>query len=211
MWLSPLIIGVAGAAFGLIHWALAANGTKAWARRCWGTDRVDRFYRLFFSLVAVVTYLPVMALVGLLPDRELYTLSFPWILLSTGGQLTAGLFFLWALAQTDVWEFLGLRQWIRGGEPLPADRHAGMAVGGPYAWVRHPMYTAAIVFIWLSPVMTVNLAALWAVSTAYLYVGSFPEEDKLAREFGPAYREYQRRVPRLIPRPWQRYEPGEGA
>jgi protein-S-isoprenylcysteine O-methyltransferase Ste14 len=67
------------------------------------------------------------------------------------------------------------------------------------------MYTAAIVFIWLSPVMTINLATLWAVSTAYLYAGSFPEEEKLAREFGPAYRAYQRQVPRLVPRPWRRY------
>jgi protein-S-isoprenylcysteine O-methyltransferase Ste14 len=198
----------AGLAFGLVHWLLAANGTKAWAQRLWGAARVDRYYRLAFSLVAVVTYLPLMALVRLLPDRTLYVIPFPWTLLSYGGQLVAVLFFLWALAQTDVWEFLGLRQLIRGGEPLPVDRHARMAVGGPYAWVRHPMYTAAIVFIWLSPVMTVNLAALWAANTAYLYVGSFPEEVKLVEEFGPAYRDYQRQVPRLIPRPWQRYRPG---
>jgi protein-S-isoprenylcysteine O-methyltransferase Ste14 len=204
MWTSVLAIVGTGSVFALIHWVLAANGTKTRVRRRCGTAQVDRYYRLAFSLVAVVTYLPVMALAGLLPDRALYEIPFPWLLFSGGGQLAAALFFLWALAQTDVWEFVGLRQLIRGGEPLPADRHARMAVGGPYAWVRHPMYTAAIVFIWLSPVMTVNQVALWAISTAYLYVGSFPEEDKLVEEFGPAYRAYQRQVPRLVPRPWRR-------
>jgi len=211
MWTSVLVIWLAGVAFALIHWALAAHRTKSWARRCWGARRVDRYYRLFFSLVAVVTFLPVVALAGLLPDRPWYVIPFPWALLSGGGQLAAALFFLWALAQTDVGEFVGLRQLLRGEEPLPADRHARMAVGGPYAWVRHPMYTAAIVFIWLSPAMTVNQAALWAVSTAYLYLGSFPEENKLAEEFGAAYCAYQRQVPRLVPRPWRRYRPPSGA
>jgi len=205
MWTSALAILAAGAAFALIHWALAANRTKEWARHRWGRARVDRFYRLVFSGVAVATYLPVMALVGLLPDRTLYRIQYPWLLLSGGGQLTAALFFLWALAQTDVWQFLGLRQLFRGGNPLPADRHANMAVSGPYGWVRHPMYTAAILFIWLSPLMTLNLAALWAVSTAYLYLGSFPEEARLLQEFGAAYRTYQQQVPRLLPRPWRRY------
>jgi len=206
---SVLAIVTAGLAFALIHWVLAARGTKAWARRQWGVVRVDRYYRLAFSLAAVVTYLPAMALARLLPDRTLYVIRLPWMFLSSGGQLVAALFFLWALAQTDAWEFLGLRQLIRGEEPLPADRHTRMAVGGPYAWVRHPMYTAAIVLIWLSPVMTVNLATLCAVSTAYLVVGSFPEEVKLTEEFGPAYRDYQRQVPRLVPRPWRRYRPAK--
>ena len=57
--------------------------------------------------------------------------------------------------------------------------------------------------------MTVNLATLCAVSTAYLVVGSFPKEVKLIDEFGPAYRDYQRRVPRLVPCPWRRYHPGK--
>jgi protein-S-isoprenylcysteine O-methyltransferase Ste14 len=207
MLVSVLAIVTAGLTFAVIHWVLAARCTKAWARRQWGAVPVDLYYRLAFSFFAVVTYLPAMALVRLLPDRTLYVIRFPWTLLSGGGQLAAALFFLWAVAQTDVWEFLGLRQLIRGGDPLPADRHAGMAVGGPYAWVRHPMYTAAIVFIWLSPAMTVNLATLWAVSTAYLYLGSFPEEEKLLEEFGAAYRDYQRQVPRLVARPWRRYRP----
>ena len=61
----------------------------------------------------------------------------------------------------------------------------------------------------LWPHMTVNLAAFFAVSTAYFYLGSIPEEQKLVEEFGDAYRRYQQLVPRLIPWPWRAYRSQE--
>ena len=51
-----------------------------------------------------------------------------------------------------------------------------------------------------------NLAAFFAVSTAYFYLGSIPEEDQPIEEFGDAHRRYRQVVPRLIPRPWQAYK-----
>jgi protein-S-isoprenylcysteine O-methyltransferase Ste14 len=57
----------------------------------------------------------------------------------------------------------------------------------------------------LWPAMTVNLAAFFAVSTAFFCLGSIPEEQKLLEEFGDAYQRYQQVVPRLIPRPWRVY------
>jgi protein-S-isoprenylcysteine O-methyltransferase Ste14 len=41
---------------------------------------------------------------------------------------------------------------------------------------------------------------LYAALTAYLYLGSLFEERRLRVEFGEAYADYQRRVPRMIPR-----------
>jgi protein-S-isoprenylcysteine O-methyltransferase Ste14 len=71
---------------------------------------------------------------------------------------------------------------------------------GLYRHVRHPLYTAGLAFLWLSPVMTTTLMALYAGLSVYLYVGSLFEERRLQAEFGPAYAEYQKRVPRLFPR-----------
>ena len=202
---SILTIFFAGLAFGVIHTALAAIRVKHWARRRWGTGRVDPWYRLFFSLAAIVTFLPVLTLPAVLPDRPLYSIPTPWVWLTGGLQAVALILFTMALVQTDVWRFFGLRQMVRGGEPIPADQHERLVTSGPYRWVRHPLYSTAILIMLLWPQMTANLAAFFAVSTAYFYVGSIPEEDKLIEEFGDAYRRYQQMVPRLIPRPGRVY------
>ena len=67
--------------------------------------------------------------------------------------------------------------------------------------------STTILVMWLWPAMTVDLAAFFAVHTAYFYLGSIPEEQKLVDEFGEAYRRYQRAVARLIPIPWRVYRP----
>ncbi len=206
---SALFIILAGSLFGVLHTTLAAFRVKEWARLRWGARRVDRWYRLFFSLVAIVTFLPVLLLVGVLPDRQLYTIPAPWMWLTTMIQLAAVLVFLVALFQTDVMRFIGMRQLVRGGEPVPVDQHERLVTSGPYRWVRHPLYFAAIVVLSLWPIMTVNWAAFIAVSTAYFYLGSIPEEQKLVEEFGEAYRRYQRIVPRLVPRPGRVYHTNE--
>lgn len=206
---SILIISLAGLAFGGIHTALAAFQVKNWARSRWGTQRVDRWYRLFFALVSGVTFLPVLVLAQVLPDRSLYTIPSPWVWLASGIQLLALVLLIVALFQTDVWRFIGLRQILRGGEPIPADRHERLVTSGPYAWVRHPLYTTTIAIMWLWPDMSVNRAVFFAVSTAYFFLGSIPEEQKLITEFGDAYRRYQQVVPRLIPRPGRVYRSEE--
>jgi protein-S-isoprenylcysteine O-methyltransferase Ste14 len=202
---SVLLIGLSGLAFGALHTTLAALRVKNRARRRWDVQRVDRWYRLFFSSVAVMTFLPVLLLVQVLPDRQLYTVPAPWVWLTTGVQLVAMIIFLLALFQTDVMRFIGLQQLFRGGEPIPADQHERLVTSGPYRWVRHPLYFTTIVVLLLWPTMTANWAAFIAVSTAYFYLGSIPEEQKLIQEFGDAYRRYQKVVPRLVPRPGRVY------
>jgi protein-S-isoprenylcysteine O-methyltransferase Ste14 len=202
---SVLLIGLAGLTFGVFHTALAALRVKNWARRLWGVRRVDRWYRLFFSLAAVLTFLPVLILTQILPDRHLYAIPSPWVWLTGALQLAAAVIFTLALFQTDVGRFIGLQQMLRGGDPIPADRHERLVTSGPYRWVRHPLYSTALVILWLWPDMTVNKFVFFAVSTAYFYLGAIPEEEKLIEEFGDAYRRYQQVVPRLIPRPWRVY------
>jgi protein-S-isoprenylcysteine O-methyltransferase Ste14 len=206
---SILLILLAGTMFGIIHTALASLRVKNRARQRWGIRRVDRWYRLFFSLVAVLTFLPILALVPILPDRQLYTISVPWVWLTLGLQLVALAVFLLALIQTDVMRFIGLRQLLRGGEPIPADQHERLVTSGPYRWVRHPLYSATIVILLLWPNMTANWAAFVVISTAYFYLGSIPEEEKLIEEFGDAYRRYQQVVPRLVPVPRRTFRSGK--
>jgi len=65
--------------------------------------------------------------------------------------------------------------------------------------VRHPLYTAGLIFIWLLTEMTVNRLALNIGLSLYLVIGALYEERKLVLEFGQAYQEYRERTPMLIP------------
>lgn len=191
---SPWLVLLAVLFYGVLHSFLASLWAKARVRQWFGA-RTDRWYRLVYNLVAVVTLLPVLALVVLLPDRSLYTIPWPWAAFFIIGQLAALALLAVGLLQTDAWAFLGLRQLVEassGGEPV-------MVAQGLYRWVRHPLYSAGLLFIWLSPLMGVNLLALNIGLTLYILVGATLEEQKLLREFGQAYAEYQQRTPMLVP------------
>ena len=76
-----------------------------------------------------------------------------------------------------------------------------LVLTGLYRWMRHPIYTAGLLFIWLMPVMTANLLALNIGLTIYFIIGALFEERKLVREFGEEYLQYRKVTPMLIPRP----------
>ena len=192
-----LIVGYT-ALYAAVHSWLASNGMKAWARRAFG-PAAGRWYRLAYNLVGGLTLLPLLPMLIWLPDRVLYTLPAPWLWLALLGQLVAVLGVLYGLLLTDAWHFLGLRQLLPAA--TDAGRHSPprLVISGAYRWVRHPLYFWGLVFMWLTPAMTLNRLALFAALSVYLYLGTFFEERRLVAEFGDAYRAYQRRVPRLIP------------
>jgi protein-S-isoprenylcysteine O-methyltransferase Ste14 len=196
-----LAILAAFAAWGAVHSATASLGAKARARRWLGARTADGWYRLAYNAFSILTFLPIMALVPLLPDQPLYALPALALAATVPLQLLAALALLVALWQVDLPAFLGLPQavrWLRGA-PEP-EQPPTLFTGGAYAWVRHPLYFFGLVIIWLTPVMTVNVLAFNAGATLYLYIGALFEERKLVREYGDAYRAYQRRVPMLLPR-----------
>jgi protein-S-isoprenylcysteine O-methyltransferase Ste14 len=196
---APVIVFIAVLLYGLVHSLLASLEVKSLMRGWFGT-LADRFYRLAYNIFATVSILPVLALPVTLPDLTLYTLRFPWALLTTALQGLAVLVLLVGLLQTGLWSFLGLEQLIKPASNKPAI----MVVEGLYRWVRHPLYTAALAVIWLIPVMTRNLLALNMGLSLYLVIGAYIEERKLVREFGQVYTEYQERTPMLIPWPNRR-------
>lgn len=155
-----------------------------------------RGYRLSYNLISVVTLLPVLVIPALIPGDKLYQLSGPLLILAIAGQSIAILILIIGLSQSDALHFLGLRQALSKNSKTETE----LVIKGLYRLVRHPLYSAGLLFIWLSPVMTTSLLALNFGLTAYIYIGSFFEERRLVREFGQTYELYQKEVPRLIPR-----------
>ncbi len=203
---SVLLIIISLAVYAGLHSLTAASGVKAWARRVFGPAS-DRWYRLVYNIVAVVTFLPILLLVALLPDRLLYLVPSPWRWLMVAGQVLALGGLTAAVAQTNAWHFLGLAQLF---DPQPAQT-GRLVVSGLYRWVRHPIYFFSLLFLWLSPVMTLNQLTLYVMVTLYFYVGSIFEERRLEAEFGEAYRRYRQYTPRLFPLPGRSFPAGKEA
>mgnify|MGYP000221109582 FL=1 len=194
--MSVAVIAAYAVVYCAIHSWLASQRMKNWTRQAFGPV-ADRWYRLAYNALATLMLLPFAALFVLLPDQVLYVLPAPWLYLALTIQAVAAVGVLYGVWITDAWHFLGFRQLLGGDCPPPCQ--PPLSVHGLYRWVRHPLYFLGLVFMWASPRMSLNTAALFAVFSLYLYAGSIFEERRLAAEYGAAYRHYQRQVPRLLP------------
>ena len=194
MTISFWLILLAMLSYGLLHTLLASLKTKAIARH-WFGSKTDQWFRLSYNFIAILTLLPILFLPIFLIDKELYRIPYPWVMGTLTIQLLAVVAVVVGLKQTGITAFMGLRQLL-----LPEDiSPPRLVTGGFYRYVRHPLYTAGLVFIWLFPIMTCNLLALNIGLTAYICIGAYYEERKLLLEFGEAYAEYRRHTPMLIP------------
>ncbi len=206
--LNAILIFLTLIAFGVIHSLLASHRAKQFAQRLLGRNVATATYRLIFNVLAFATVLPALSLVFRLPDRELYRFPVPWDSIALGLQALAALGLLYSVYQMDAWFFLGIRQL---GEPpqlgvrysIDSTSTPQLVTNGLHRFVRHPLYTTSLIVLYLASPMSLNWLAFAISCNVYFFVGSIFEERKLVREFGDAYRAYQQRVPRLLPRPWR--------
>lgn len=194
MTISFWLILLAVLAYGLLHSFLASLKAKAQSRE-WIGPTSDRWFRIAYNIIAVITLLPILFLPILLLDKGIYTIHYPWVILTLSIQLLAVIVLLIGLRQTGISSFIGLRQLF-----LPEDTHPPrLVINGLYRYVRHPLYTAGLVLIWLLPVLTWNLLALNIGLTVYIFIGAYFEERKLLLTFGDSYAKYRQHTPMLIP------------
>jgi protein-S-isoprenylcysteine O-methyltransferase Ste14 len=116
----------------------------------------------------------------------------PWVRLMGMPVALAGLaLFLW------MFRHLGLN--VTSTSMPRGD--ATLVTTGPYRWIRHPMYTAALILIVATTLFTANVAvAIGGIAMfALLAARSRMEEQRLVAKFGDAYRAHQRRTGRFLP------------
>lgn len=178
--------------WGIVHSLLASTGIKESFHRLFG-EKVMRGYRLFYNLFAIVSFLPILYLVIVLPDRSLYQVPPPYSYLLRAGQLASVVFLFVAVIQTDMLSFAGLRQLFE------EEKNGPLITGGLYRIVRHPLYTFSLAILWLSPNMSLNSLVLYLGLTLYVLAGIYFEERKLLRTFGEEYAKYRAVTPMLIP------------
>jgi protein-S-isoprenylcysteine O-methyltransferase Ste14 len=99
----------------------------------------------------------------------------------------------------DHFDLFGLRQSVLAfrGRPYVARTFSERSL---YRLVRHPLMLGFLIAFWSAPTLTLGRAVFAAAFTCYILVALWFEERDLVAEHGDAYREYQRRVPKLLPR-----------
>lgn len=200
MLFGPLAMIVYFALFGAVHSLLADSAAKMAARRAIGGEIADRWYRLAYVVLAVIMVLPFFYILLNFSDRMLYVVKSPWRWLMMAGQALSAICLLGALRQTGISYFLGLAQ-ISGGLGEDAEgKEGGLVTDGFYCHLRNPLFLFGTIFLWLFPIMTVNLLTFNVLATIYFYVGALHEEKSLLEEFGLKYEEYRRKIPMFIPR-----------
>jgi protein-S-isoprenylcysteine O-methyltransferase Ste14 len=72
---------------------------------------------------------------------------------------------------------------------------------GPYAWVRHPIYTGLLTAVLGTAVARGELRGVWAIAICTIaFVIKLRIEERWMREvFGEAYERYRAEVPALVP------------
>ena len=126
--------------------------------------------------------------------------------LGTNGSLVAisSIFFAGMTAlELQYWKHLSVSTLIGLPELSPPELRKGKLLReGIYGVVRHPRYLSALVSL-VGIALVSNYIGLYILVLLLLPVGHLTmllEERELAERFGDAYRQYQRSVPRLIPR-----------
>ncbi len=104
---------------------------------------------------------------------------------------------LWGTWSVKGADMFGAQDVLRPS--VAASPPAPMVVRGPYRWVRHPIYLTTLLMIWSYPDLTADRLLLNGLFSLWILVGTLLEERDLVARYGAAYRDYQRRVPMLIP------------
>ncbi len=173
-----------------IYWKVSARNLKPILRRESLASRASHIVPL---AAAVVLLVPSALPGGFLSGR---ILPATYLDFWTGvAMLAAGLAF-------TVWARVNLGSNWSGTVTVKSGHE--LVRTGPYAWVRHPIYTGLLLAFAGCAVARGDWRGLLALAVAFaaLWRKLRIEERWLEQTFGQAYTEYRMEVPALIPSPW---------
>ncbi len=122
-------------------------------------------------------------------------------LLASGNLLSPSPFIITAQVLAVAISIWARRSFQAGQFSVDAEPKEGPLLStGPYAFVRHPMYTAALLLIWASIFGHLSTATVMIglIVTSGVSIRIMSEEEILRTHF-PDYAEYSRKTKKIIP------------
>ncbi len=175
----------------IVYWMLSAIGAKRNLGGSWSWPR-----EIGLRLVILVLIVLFLRLTRTNPTRaSLLGLNMSVPLGILGAALCAlGVgFAIWAR------RFLG-RNW---GLPMSQKENAELVTGGPYAYVRHPVYSGMLLAMLGSAIGQSHFWLLPLIgATVYFAYSARLEECRLLEEFPAQYAAYRQRTKMLVPFIW---------
>jgi len=194
-----LIIILLFCLYALIHSYLASIKVKEWFKKNFGD--LIAFYRLGYNIFALASFYLIYEL-SPKPHLLLYDLPNPYDLIILVPQFLALAGLFWAFKYICFKEFLGLNQVKRYFEKnynSELDENLTLQLEGPFRYTRHPVYFFSMLILLFRPTMDLFYLVFFLCIVIYFYIGSYFEEEKLAKHFGKIYTDYRKSVPKIFP------------
>jgi protein-S-isoprenylcysteine O-methyltransferase Ste14 len=105
-----------------------------------------------------------------------------------------------ATVPVTYWVFVTLGRNV--SETILTKDSQSLVTAGPYRWIRHPLYSAALLTFGLLSVVAASwfLALLVALAALGIRAVAAKEEEQLRARFGAEYARYMARTGRFLPR-----------
>src|SRR5215467_6276820 len=175
--------------FALHHSVFAREPVKRWMSHTVPEPLLRSLYVWLASLLLIATCAAWQPVGG-----ELY--HHTGVLAAAHGalQLAGAAIIVQSVRAIDALELAGIHQ------PPPMTDAVTLQIGGPYGWVRHPIYLGWFLLTFGAAHMTGDRLFFAAIAAVYLLIAMPFEERSLRTSFGERYVEYERLVRyRVVP------------
>jgi protein-S-isoprenylcysteine O-methyltransferase Ste14 len=194
---SHLLLALAWIGYFVIHSLMAHMRVKNWFREKMGAS--FKFYRLVYSISAIVLLLPVLYWQVTISSPRLWHQApltrIPAALFTVAGLWGAGICLKKYLVSPQGFNDL----FFEGMKPE-------LQVSGLHRIVRHPLYLSTFIvlggMVLFFPFVS-NLMA-FVLLIVYVLLAIPLEENKLVELYGEAYERYREEVPALVPKLFNR-------
>lgn len=193
---SLLINGALLTLFVVQHTVMARPAFKRWFTRFVPAAMERSLFVAAASAVLVLTFWQWRPLPQTVWHVEHSVLA---VLLLLGSLLGFGVV-LGSSFMINHFDLFGLRQSVNGFLGRET-RPVGFRLVGFYKLVRHPLMVGFLLAFWLTPTMSVGHLFFAAMTTGYIFFGTWIEERDLVAQLGDAYLDYRRRVRGFVPLP----------